>query len=104
MYFLQQMELKTTGYNIQEVVVLQGNLDRTRLELTFVQLIRRHESLRTSFHMIEGRAVQKVHPYNKINFEIEYNKKFLEMLHGPGGGFSKEPPGRRRPHGMGKVK
>jgi V8-like Glu-specific endopeptidase len=43
------------------------------------------------------------HPSPGMNNTVELssdspNKKFLRMFHGPGGGFSKKPPGRRR-HG-----
>jgi hypothetical protein len=43
-----------------------------RLEETFMKLIRRHESLRTSFEIIDGEIVQQVHEPKDITFEIEY--------------------------------
>ena len=46
--------------------------DRTRLENAFRGLIRRHESLRTSFHDMAGRLLQQVHPVSDIHFEIHY--------------------------------
>ncbi|MCP4156895.1 MAG: amino acid adenylation domain-containing protein, partial [bacterium] len=51
-YILQQMELDGTAYNMSHVTPLRETLSREKLENTFKKLIRRHESLRTSFHMI----------------------------------------------------
>ncbi|MCX6584757.1 MAG: condensation domain-containing protein, partial [Candidatus Aminicenantes bacterium] len=70
LYFLQQMEPGNTGYNIQEGVVLEGDVDIPLLETTFRQLIQRHESLRTSFEIVNEETVQRVH--DNVKFEIEY--------------------------------
>ncbi|MCP4157819.1 MAG: amino acid adenylation domain-containing protein, partial [bacterium] len=60
LYILQQMELESTTYNMPHTLPLAAGTDIVRLENTFRQLIQRHESLRTSFHMINpvtpGRA------------------------------------------------
>ncbi|MCP5051187.1 MAG: hypothetical protein GY940_28740, partial [bacterium] len=61
LYVLQQLDVGGTGYNIPVVVLLEGDLDRVRLEQTFRKLIARHDSLRTSFEMIGEEAVQKIH-------------------------------------------
>ncbi|MCP4155223.1 MAG: AMP-binding protein, partial [bacterium] len=68
---MQQMEESSTGYNISETILLQGALDIAKLEKTFRQLITRHESLRTSFQVINGEAVQKIHKRGEIKFSIE---------------------------------
>jgi NRPS condensation-like uncharacterized protein len=52
------------------VVVLEGELNNTRLEETFIKLIKRHESLRTYFPMINGEPVQRIHA--EVEFEFEY--------------------------------
>jgi amino acid adenylation domain-containing protein len=72
LYFLQQMELKSIGYNIQEAVILEEPLDIDLLQKTFKRLIQRHESLRTSFHFIDGKPVQEVHNCDEVDFEMEY--------------------------------
>jgi tyrocidine synthetase-3 len=59
-YVLQQMEPEATHYNMPGAVVLEGALDQLRLQHAFQALIERHESLRTSFVMIEGELRQKV--------------------------------------------
>ncbi|MCP5053445.1 MAG: hypothetical protein GY940_40140, partial [bacterium] len=67
-YVLQQVERDSIGYNI--TVVLEGEYDRERLEQAFKAVIRRHESLRTSFEIIEGELVQRIHHANDAPFEI----------------------------------
>jgi len=68
-YILQQMEKDGTTYNMPSVLLLEGVLDRDNFENTFDRLIQRHESLRTSFHMINDAPVQKIN--DKVEFEIE---------------------------------
>ncbi len=70
LYFLQQMEWGNTSYNIQEAVILEGTADIFRLEEAFRKLIRRHESLRTSFEVVNDETVQYIH--DDVLFEIEY--------------------------------
>ena len=71
LYVLQQMEARSTVYNMPFAVVLTGKIDRHRLETAFARLIRRHESLRTSFAVWEEEPVQRVH--DSVDFEIEYD-------------------------------
>jgi amino acid adenylation domain-containing protein len=68
-YVLQQFDAGTTAYNLYSVVELEGLPDREKLKHTFVQLIERHEALRTSFHLSEDIPVQKIH--RRVDFEIE---------------------------------
>jgi amino acid adenylation domain-containing protein len=71
LYVLQQMDLEASVYNIPLAVILEGELGREKLECTFFQLIRRHESLRTSFHIIHGEPVQRIH--QNVEFKIDYH-------------------------------
>ncbi|MGD2091037.1 MAG: amino acid adenylation domain-containing protein [Candidatus Aminicenantes bacterium] len=70
LYFLQQMDKNATAYNMPSLWLMEGNIDEKRLEETLANLIQRHESLRTSFKMIDQEPVQVVH--NDVEFEIEY--------------------------------
>ncbi len=70
MYLLQQFDLKSTGYNMPRVMVVEGNLNVERVEKSFAQLIRRHETLRTCFEAIEDQIVQRVN--ESVNFKIEH--------------------------------
>ncbi|MCK4761710.1 MAG: amino acid adenylation domain-containing protein, partial [Candidatus Aminicenantes bacterium] len=77
LYILQQVDPAGTVYNIPVFVPLDRLLqsgfgvDKEKLERTFRELIRRHESLRTSFHLMDEQPVQKVHEPREILFEIE---------------------------------
>lgn len=74
LYFLSQLNLEDTVYNIQMMDIYCKGFEKDRLEESFKELIRRHESLRTSFHMIEGEALQKICDFEEVEqqFEIEY--------------------------------
>ena len=89
--FIQQ-QLGQTGvaYNMPSAVLLEGNLDREKLEETLRVLISRHESFRTSFHMINDEPVQRIHPEPWFGIEyqhgIETMKEFVrpfDLSHAP---------------------
>jgi tyrocidine synthetase-3 len=69
LYILQQMELNSTAYNMPTFITVKEP-DIEKLEETISGLIRRHESLRTSFHMVGNEPVQRIH--NEVEFEIKY--------------------------------
>ncbi|TPG89131.1 amino acid adenylation domain-containing protein [Brevibacillus laterosporus] len=59
-YALAELDLETTIYNMPSILDVEGKLDRGKLERAFQQLIERHEALRTSFDVIEGKLVQRI--------------------------------------------
>lgn len=60
LYVLNQLEGSGVTYNMPGIMTVEGCIDRKRFEEAFRKLVKRHESLRTSFQMIEGEPVQKV--------------------------------------------
>jgi amino acid adenylation domain-containing protein len=70
LYLLKTMTPESTAYNSYAVFTLEGGLETFMIEETFRKLIHGHESLRTSFHMIDGEPVQRVH--KEVDFGIEY--------------------------------
>ena len=70
LFFLEQFEDIGTGYQIFSSLKIEGRLDRVRLESAFKALIGRHETLRTSFEMVAGEPVQRVH--GEVDFKIEH--------------------------------
>jgi amino acid adenylation domain-containing protein len=62
LWFLDQFQPGTAVYNIPAAVRLQGELDLSALHRTFTEIIRRHESLRTTFSLLNGRPRQVIHP------------------------------------------
>jgi len=88
-YLLHQLDLESTAYNITEAVIMEGVLEVAKLEDTFKKLIHRHESLRTSFHMIGDEAVQRIH--KEVEFRIEFYdliRTKAEIEEGPDGAYS----------------
>ncbi|MDQ1350780.1 MAG: hypothetical protein QG657_1082, partial [Acidobacteriota bacterium] len=68
LFILQQMESETTSYNMPMVIPLTKGFNRQQLETALKALIDRHESLRTSFTVIEDEPVQRVH--DEVDFKI----------------------------------
>ncbi|MDW3194573.1 MAG: amino acid adenylation domain-containing protein [Cytophagales bacterium] len=70
MYFLYQFEPHALTYNMPQIVRLDGELDKDRLEYAFRKLVDRHESLRTSFKLIDEEPVQQI--TEQVDFQMEY--------------------------------
>ena len=68
LYVVHQLEPGGTGYNMPYAMTIDGPLDEKHLETVFSRLINRHESLRTSFHLLQNTPVQKVH--DRVEFGI----------------------------------
>jgi amino acid adenylation domain-containing protein len=58
LWFLQRFDPDSTAWNLQASVSLRGALDRGALERTLAELVRRHETLRTTFAEGDGGPVQ----------------------------------------------
>jgi acyl transferase domain-containing protein/acyl carrier protein len=71
LYMLQQMDKASLAYHLPFVFILEGQVNQEKLEQVFSQLIRRQESFRTSFILVDGEGMQKVH--DEVEFEIEYD-------------------------------
>ncbi|MCP5050709.1 MAG: amino acid adenylation domain-containing protein, partial [bacterium] len=71
MYIQQHMKKDNTNNNMPRTIYLAEEPDTVKLEKTFMQLIGRHESLRTSFQVVNGEPVQRVRDASEIGFEIE---------------------------------
>ncbi|MCP4158079.1 MAG: amino acid adenylation domain-containing protein, partial [bacterium] len=90
LYVLQQMARENTAYNLPQVIPFVKYWASENLQNFFNKLIQRHESLRTSFHMVSPITpggviptapgveipVQKLH--DEVNFKIEYYKTRAE--------------------------
>ncbi|MCP4219702.1 MAG: amino acid adenylation domain-containing protein, partial [bacterium] len=59
-YFNQTLNENSTIYNMPQVIPSTDSIDIQKVETTFKQLIHRHESLRTSFHMVADSPVQRI--------------------------------------------
>ena len=72
MYIMNQKNPNQTSYNIPAALILEGSVNKRKIEEGFKELIKRHESLRTSFKIIDGEIVQV------INKNIEFILKEKE--------------------------
>jgi amino acid adenylation domain-containing protein len=59
-WFLDQMEGPNPAYNIVRVLNLQGSLNFIALEGAIATIINRHETLRTSFGIADGKPIQVI--------------------------------------------
>jgi amino acid adenylation domain-containing protein len=69
-FVMQQLDPNTTTYNIFLQRALEDTVEKEILEDIVSRLIQRHETLRTSFEIVNGEPVQRVHRH--IELKIEY--------------------------------
>ncbi|HEX6471812.1 MAG TPA: non-ribosomal peptide synthase/polyketide synthase [Streptosporangiaceae bacterium] len=62
LWFLDQLRPSTAEYHSAQALRLVGPLDVSTLAGAVREVVARHESLRTTFEEVDGRAVQIVHP------------------------------------------
>ncbi|MHC5852384.1 non-ribosomal peptide synthase/polyketide synthase [Nostoc sp.] len=58
LWFLDQLEPNSAIYNIPTALRLLGNLNQAALEQSLIEIIHRHEALRTNFIAVDGQATQ----------------------------------------------
>ncbi|HEX5604654.1 MAG TPA: condensation domain-containing protein, partial [Pyrinomonadaceae bacterium] len=69
LWFLEQLEPGDAALNIRKAIRLKGELDVDALERSLREIVRRHECLRTTFAMVDGRPVQTIAP--EVSFHLE---------------------------------
>ncbi|MCU0285504.1 MAG: condensation domain-containing protein, partial [Acidobacteria bacterium] len=70
LYILQQMNPGSLAYHMPEIIPLPADSDWGKIAGVFNKLINRHESLRTSFHIINDTPVQRIH--QQVEFDIAH--------------------------------
>lgn len=78
MFILDQMNPGMIAYNVPVIFKVQGDINIELFEKAFKTIIDRHEVLRTSFQMIDGEPVQKIH--HTVDFSIEHISDTVESL------------------------
>jgi hypothetical protein len=61
LWFLEQLEPGNPFYNVAIAIQLSGTLDVGVLQQSLNEIIKRHDSLRTSFVCVAGQPAQKIH-------------------------------------------
>src|SRR5262245_10443990 len=69
LWFINQLEPDSPGYNAPGAATIQGELDIERLEQAFNLIIARHENLRTIFPSQDGLAHQEI--LDRVDFKLE---------------------------------
>ena len=70
---------KPTLYNMPGIIVFEGDIDQEKLENSLNLLVKRHESLRTYFEMIDENVVQKILDNVKFKLEVLENIEYEKL-------------------------
>ncbi len=74
LWFQYQLEGKSLTYNIRMKYTIRGELDFHALEKAFLYLIYRHESLRMSFHALDGE------PYIEVADKVDWALDIHDLI------------------------
>ena len=78
-YVIQQTNIENTAYNMPGFFILNQNPGQKKLAQVFDSLLARHESLRTSFEIVNEHPVQKIVHSQPCRLEYkEYNEEYNE--------------------------
>jgi amino acid adenylation domain-containing protein len=69
LWFLDQLQPGTSAFNLPIALRVQGDLNTLALEMALQEIVNRHESLRTTFDLIDGQMVQLISPQS--NFVLQ---------------------------------
>ncbi len=72
MFALNQFSKEKTNYNIPLIMILEGKLDKSKVEASFKKLVERHEAFRTSFELAGDEIMQRIH--KDVEFNLEYQE------------------------------
>ncbi|HKV13053.1 MAG TPA: amino acid adenylation domain-containing protein, partial [Thermoanaerobaculia bacterium] len=70
LWFLDQLEPGLTAYNISHALRLTGRLDLLALARSLAEIVRRHESLRTTFALVDGEPAQVIGRPGPVNLPV----------------------------------
>lgn len=71
LWFLDQLQSGSPLYNIPIAIRLRGQLDGAALRESINEIVRRHESLRTTFACIKGEPVQVIAPALTVPVRVQ---------------------------------
>lgn len=70
LWFLYQLAPHNPFYNVPAAICLKGTLDRSALERSLREIVRRHAALRTRFATVDGQPVQVVEPNANVELAV----------------------------------
>ncbi|GAA0555706.1 non-ribosomal peptide synthetase [Chitinophaga japonensis] len=60
-------------YNVPEIYLFEGTLQRESFERAIHSLVERHEILRTTFELVNGEPRQRIHDADSWNFSLDFH-------------------------------
>jgi non-ribosomal peptide synthetase component F len=70
LWFIDQLDPGNSVYNFPAAVRLKGQLNVVALKQSLDEIVRRHEALRTTFAIVDGRPVQIIAPAQTLTLPI----------------------------------
>ncbi|MBN3884995.1 MAG: condensation domain-containing protein [Nostoc sp.] len=70
LWFLNQLEPNSTTYNLPFAVRLTGTLNMPALEQSLNEIVQRHETLRTTFALVNGQPIQVITPTLTLKLSV----------------------------------
>jgi amino acid adenylation domain-containing protein len=70
LWFLEQLVPNNPFYNIPIAVRFKGQINLTILKQSLFEIIKRHETLRTTFQIKNGVPIQVIHPVAIFNYQL----------------------------------
>lgn len=70
LWFIDQLVPNSSAYNVPGAIKLSGHLNVVALEKSFLEIINRHDALRTTFQNIDGKPEQVIS--RNIEFKLPY--------------------------------
>ncbi|HEX6042688.1 non-ribosomal peptide synthase/polyketide synthase, partial [Longimicrobium sp.] len=71
LWFIDRLQPGDASYNIAGGMRLRGGTDAGVLERAIGEVVRRHESLRTTFHEVDGLPVQVIAPFGGFTLPVD---------------------------------
>ncbi|WP_091834465.1 type I polyketide synthase [Marininema halotolerans] len=83
-YILHRLHPDSTSYNDTSVILLEGKVDKDRLEEGFQRLVQYHEIFRTTIEMVDDVPKQRIHPHAEVEVAhfTAMESEVDEMIHG----------------------
>lgn len=70
MFIIQESDKKDVTYNLPYYFRIDGQIDIEKMNHVFQQIVNRHESLRTTFHIENGEYVQKIVNKYRVHMDV----------------------------------
>ena len=78
LWFLAQLEGQSAAYSMPAAIHLRGNLQLSALEQALAAIVQRHETLRTTFKVVNGAPVQVIAPTQSLSLSVVELQSFPE--------------------------